>query len=64
MTHEEQFYSALKSAATIKDVFDVCDRHYQLDTAKLNIITRSVVVDGIAKAIKQLKPLPKKRAGW
>ncbi len=46
----------LKSCDTLQDVFSILENTYQLDKARLGIMSRPLIIEGIIKAVKILNP--------
>jgi hypothetical protein len=53
---DQEIKTRLKKCKNLKEVFDILDSTYNLETAKLGYVSSELIISGIVKAVEILKP--------
>lgn len=51
-----EFERELSSCTTVKQMFDVINKHYEIENCRPGTITKATVINGLKTAIKMLNP--------
>jgi len=56
---QKEFKTELSNAKTVKEFFDVCNKYYHTDQAKLGILSKAALMANIDTLIKTTNAKPK-----